>query len=71
MAKRRAYGGATDRFDIFDEQGTVVVRNVSADDAAALLGDVTADEVSTGVAERSYVDGGNGYRVAGHFAIAG
>jgi hypothetical protein len=70
MPRRKRSWGATSRFDIFDmNDGSLVERNVSADDAATYL-QVTADEVSTAIAAYSYVDG-NGYRAAGHMSVSG
>src|SRR5262249_18498413 len=48
-------------FDVFDDSGNVVARNVTSAEAATYLG-VTADAVEYAVAQRGYLDG-NGHRV--------
>jgi hypothetical protein len=57
------------RYDVFSFDGTVAARNVTAQQAAALVG-ITVAMLEHAVTHWSYIDAG-GYRVAGHMQIAG
>jgi hypothetical protein len=57
------------RLDVFALDGTVTARNVTAQQAAALVG-ITVAMLEHAVTHWSYIDAG-GYRVAGHMSISG
>ena len=62
----------TTKFDVLSNlDGAVVARNVTAAEAATLLGGgVTADAVTYAISNFSFLDTGD-YRVAGHGQISG
>jgi hypothetical protein len=70
LPKRRI--GRAKAFDVFDNSdGSIVVRNVTADQVVATYcPSLTAEGVISGVAEWHHIDA-DGYRVAAHFSIAG
>jgi hypothetical protein len=69
MPRSGNWWGKTTRYDVFALDGTVTARNVTAQQAATMLG-VTVAALELAVANFSYLDGG-GFRAAGHMSITG
>jgi hypothetical protein len=66
---RRRIGRARS-YDVFDDAGVVVIRNITAEAATTYAISLTAEEVIDGVATRHFVDS-DGFRITSHMSIAG
>jgi hypothetical protein len=69
MLPRRRIGHAR-AYDVFDDAGAVVVRNITAEAATTFATSLTEAEVVEAVATRGFVDA-DGHRITSHMAISG
>jgi hypothetical protein len=60
--------GRARSYDVFDDAGAVVIRNITAEAATTYVTTLTAEEVIDGVATRHFVDS-DGFRITSHMAI--
>jgi hypothetical protein len=68
MPRSGNWWAKTARFDVFALDGTVTARNVTAQQAATMLG-VSVPTLELAIANFSYLDAG-GFRAAGHMSIS-
>jgi hypothetical protein len=64
---RRRIGRARS-YDVFDDAGGVVIRNITAEAATTYATSLNAEQVIDGVATRHFVDS-DGFRITSHMAI--